>query len=220
MRRGSFVTLCGGALGAAQLAGRLTAAASAAELKEFGRVKLVDAAGNGLRAKSLITSEAYVFHYPYNATPCFLINLGRKTGSGVGPNGGIVAFTAICAHQLSYPSKDVSPITYAPEHSRVTGRAGVIVCCAHLSVYDPAQNGQVVSGPAPEPLTVIALDYNAPTDELYAKGVIGSDRFDDFFKAYKDDLIAALGPGVPHRLVSDTSTAVPLSKFTSQPLHC
>ena len=221
MRRASFVTLCGGALAAAQLAERLTAAASAAEYKEFNRVKLVDTAGNSLRAQSLFTTEAYVFRYPYNATPCFLIDLGKRPGSGgVGPRGTIVAFTAICAHQLSYPTASASPIAYSPGESHVAGRPGVIVCCAHLSVYDPAQDGRVVSGPAPQPLTAIALEYTALNDELYATGVIGGDRFDDFFKAFKGDLVAALGPGVPRRLVAETSTVVPLSKFTTESLYC
>ena len=58
-----------------------------------------------------------IFHYPYAATPCFLLNLGRplslpaelKTAAaqpyrwpgGVGPQRSIVAYSAICAHQLA-----------------------------------------------------------------------------------------------------------------------
>lgn len=221
MRRASFVTLCGGALAATQLAERFTAAASAAEFKEFNRVKLVDAAGNSLRAQSLFTTEAYIFRYPYNGTPCFLIDLGKRPGSGgVGPRGTIVAFTAICAHQLSYPTPAASPIAYSPGESHVAGRSGVIVCCAHLSVYDPAHDARVVSGPAPQPLTAIALEYAALNDELYATGVIGGDRFEDFFKAFKGDLVAALGPGVARRLVAETTTVVPMSKFTTESLYC
>ena len=86
---------------------------------------------------------------------------------GVGPGRAIVAFSAICAHKLAYPTREVSFIRYqAP--ARRPSDGGVIHCCADHSVYDPAAGARVVSGPAPQPLAAIVLEYDAATDELFA----------------------------------------------------
>jgi len=79
--------------------------------------------------KALLVKEdssphnAYIFFYPYVSTPCYIINLGEevqpveltlKDGKkyrwpgGVGSKKSIVAYSAICAHQWSYPTKQYS----------------------------------------------------------------------------------------------------------------
>ena len=65
---------------------------------------------------------------------------------GVGPARAIVAFSAICAHKLAYPTRDVSFIRYQPQRS-ATSDAQVIHCCADHSVYDPA-SGRARAGGA------------------------------------------------------------------------
>lgn len=219
MRRGSFVRVCGAALGA-QLQAWPASSVQAMELTPFDRVELVDTSGSAIRAKELSASQAYVFAYPYRGTPSFLIHLDRAATGGTGPGGTIVAFSAICTHQLSYPSKEVSAIGYSPGYSQVAERSGAIVCCAHHSVYDPAQGARVLSGPAPQPLATIVLEYDAGGDRLYATGVSGPDRFEDFFKAYKEELIDAFGRGEARTLVTGTSAAIPLDQYTRDPLHC
>ncbi|TAM60908.1 Rieske (2Fe-2S) protein [bacterium] len=219
MRRQSFVRLCSLAA-AAQFQARLGGVAAAAEAKAFNRVQLVDGAGKPLSVRRLSVQEAYVFLYPYLGTPSFLIHLPAAAAAGAGPERTIVAFSAICAHQLSYPSKEGSPITYSAENSAVAGRSGVIVCCAHNSVYDPAQGAKVVGGPAPQPLATIALEYDNKSGGLYATGVVGPDRFEQFFRAYAEELIAGYGRGQARRLAAGTAAAIPLSEYCHAPLHC
>jgi arsenite oxidase small subunit len=218
MRRDSFVRICGAAL-AAQVPVATPALASAT-LTSFNRVELVDETGPAVRAATIGTAEAYVFHYPYRATPCFLIRLGRTAAGGVGPDRSVVAFSAICAHALSYPSKELSPIRYSQGYSQVAQRAGAIVCCAHHSVYDPADGARVLSGPAPFPLATIRLEHDAATDRLYATGVRGEDRFDDFFTAYKEELIDAYGRGKERDLATVTASVVPLDRYTRDVIVC
>jgi Rieske Fe-S protein len=74
-------------------------------------------------ARQLKPGEAFLFNYPYTASPVFLLaferevkpaELAPRTSSvtrrpaGVGPNRSIVAFSAICAHKLVYPTSAIS----------------------------------------------------------------------------------------------------------------
>ncbi|MDD5330222.1 MAG: Rieske (2Fe-2S) protein [Sulfuricella sp.] len=238
MDRRRFIKICGVTAALAGLQGRYTESIEAAELKDYNRVKLVDGQGQPIKAKSLTTKDAYIFNYPYAGTPCFLINLENKPAGGeklmsdkgeytweggTGPNGTIVAMTAICAHQLSYPKKDVTPISYyATEKSEDAGVAGVIVCCEHDRVYDPAHGGKMVATnkKATQPLASIRLEYDPATDELYAKGVYGGARFDDFFKAYKKELIEDYGVGGAKQEVADTAKTVLLSEYSAVKDRC
>lgn len=237
MDRRNFIKFCGVTTA---LAGLQTGYPTlrAAELKEYNRVKLVDGKGQPIKAKDLTTKDAYVFNYPYVSTPCFLINLPAKPpggdklmGSngeytwegGTGADGTVIAFTAICSHQLSYPTKDGTPISYyATEKSEDAGRSGVIVCCEHDRVYDPAQGGKMIATnkKATQPMAAIRLEYDAATDELYAKGVYGTERFNDFFKAYKKELLEEYGPGVAKEEVANTAKVALLSEYSAQKDRC
>lgn len=208
----------------------------ATELTSFARVKLMDAQDQPIKASALGDTDAYIFNYPYASTPSFLINLGKPAADGnklvtrdgneyawrggVGANKSIVAYTAICAHQLAYPTKDVSLITYNSNKSEIAGRSGVITCCVHNSVYDPAQGAKVLSGPAAGPLSAVALEYDAATDELYATGVYGGTLFDDFFKVYKTQLNAELGAGTAKELVTATAKTVPFAEYSEMRIQC
>ena len=112
---------------------------------------------------------------------------GRASGS-------IVAFSAICAHKLAYPTREVSFIRYQKDRSSTSGGA-VIHCCADHSVYDPAQGARVVSGPAPQPLAAIVLEHEPASDELVALGTVGAEQFDAFFGKYDVRLEFEYGPG-------------------------
>jgi len=162
MQRRRFIQICStAAAGCAALElGPLPAWAADVPDVPQPPVLLTDAQGAPLKASALGTSEAYVFSYPYASTPAFLIRLGAAAQparlsadgqsydwpGGVGPDKTIVAYTAICAHQLSYPEKDSSVIAYDPKATQVSGKPGMIVCCAHQSVYDPAEGAKVMSG--------------------------------------------------------------------------
>jgi hypothetical protein len=112
----------------------------------------------------------------------------------VGRDRNIVAFSAICAHKLAYPTREVSFIRYQPERSPTSG-AHVIHCCADHSVYDPAEGARVVSGPAPQPLAAILLEYDAAQDSLFALGTVGAEQFDAFFDKYRVRLALEYGEG-------------------------
>jgi nitrite reductase/ring-hydroxylating ferredoxin subunit len=135
----------------------------------------------------------------------------------VGPEGRVVALTAICAHQLAYPSKEHTAISYYPPAKNTDAqRSGLIVCCEHARIFDPAHGGKMIAhNKVTQPLASIRLEYDAGQDELYATGAYGAQRFDDFFKAYKQELIDEYGPGVAKQEAVDNAAVVLLSKYSA-----
>ena len=169
MRRRNFIRLATGIL-AIGTAGFLRRDGEAEAAKPYQRVQLVDDQGRGIKAAALRGDEGYLFFYPYRSTPCFLLKLGNgvdnsgQTGAqgnprawqdGVGHDGSIVAYAAICTHQVTRPSPRKSFINYRPRGDEAGEASGRITCCLHGSMFDPARGGKVVGGPAPQPLTTI-----------------------------------------------------------------
>ena len=234
MDRRRFVRLCSTGLAAAAASPKLFAQQGGVE-QRYHRVRLLAKDGSPITASSLTIGVAYVFHYPFEGTPCFLINLGKPvapsslTGAGgqayewtggVGKDLSVVAFSAICSHQLSYPSKQHSFINYEHGESKVAGRSQVIVCCAHHSVYDPAQGAKVLNGPATAPLATIMLEQQKESGDLFATGTLGSELFTDYFRAYKGDLIREFGRGIARQQVAGATTVVPLTEYTQEQIRC
>lgn len=237
MDRRRFIRICGITAAVAGLQARYDAA-EAVPLKPFNRVQLVDAQGQPIKAQALSASEAYIFHYPYTGTPCFLINLpakpqgGEKLVSdngeytwegGAGPNGTIVAMTAICPHQLTYPTRKRALINYyANASSEIAARPGVIVCCEHERVYDPAQGGKMIATgkKATQPLASIRLEHDPASDSIYAIGVYGGARFDDFFRKYKKKLLQEYGPGEGREEAAGGALTLPMREYTEMWERC
>ena len=71
----------------------------------------------------------------------------------------------------------------------------MIHCCADHSVYDPSAGARVISGPAPQPLAAILLEYDTEHDELTAIGTVGAEQFDAFFRKYDFKLALEYGAG-------------------------
>jgi Rieske Fe-S protein len=212
MKRREFVKLCASAVAGVSASPELLGKAKR-ELHFYERVALIDlVTQKPVRASSLEVGETYLFHYPFVSTPCFLLNLGRPVTSsenlethdgdryywpgGAGPDRSVVAFSAICAHKMSHPSQSVSFINYRPgttsfrDHDeKVVQDAGVIYCCSEKSVYDPALGGQVLGGPAPQPLAAIALDYVEAEDSFYATATIGGEMFEKYFEVFGQRLV-------------------------------
>lgn len=228
--------MCGGTAALAGLQATYIETLRAAEVRSFNRVRLVDEQGEPLKATRLTTEEAYIFQYPYRSTPCFLISLPAKAGGpmtmqsedgdypwngGIGPHGTLVSYNAICAHKLSYASREQSPIGYTGKTaSKLAGRGGMIVCCEHERVYDPAQGGRMTAGKEPtSPLTAIVLEYDAGTDAIYAVGVAGDLLYEDFFHSYRRSLAAEYGPAAREE-TSGNSVAVLMSKYTRSIDRC
>lgn len=195
---------------------------------------LVDIHGVPILASRLRAETNYVFQYPYAATPCFLLRLPKPVRSpatlrrengtryewagGVGPDRTIVAFSAICAHKLAYPTKEVSFIRYQRDRSS-TSSGAVIHCCADHSVYDPLEGARVVSGPAPQPLAAIVLEHEAATDHLTATGTVGAEQFDAFFAKYEFKLAVDYG-GRERRPVEATTVVRELSQYCRNTIQC
>ncbi len=185
--------------------------------KQYASSILTDEHGKPVRASSLKALINYLFHYPFVATPCLLLNLGRDIG-GAGPSKSIVAFSAICSHKLAYPAREVSFIRFqATASSR--SEAERIHCCADHSVYDPAAGAKVMAGPAPSPLAAIALEYNPIDDTLRAVGTSGTEQFDAFFAKYDFKLNMEFG-GKARRLVTGNTQLQELTQFCRNVAQC
>jgi len=201
----------------------------------YARTQLVDATGAPVRARALVAETNYVFHYPFAGTPCFLLDLGRPAGppvmlrredgssyewqGGVGPARALVAFSAICAHKLAYPTRDVSFIRYQARRSAASD-AQVIHCCADHSVYDPASGGRVLAGPAPQPLAAILLEHDAATDGIAAVGTVGAEQFEAFFRKYEFKLALEHGAGKAQRPVGPSAVVRELAHYSKQAIQC
>ena len=202
----------------------------------YGRTRLIDIHGQPIRASKLATETNYVFHYPYESTPCFLLKLPRagdrveacssartatatRGTAALARERSIVAFSAICAHKLAYPTREVSFIRYQKDRSATSG-AAVIHCCADHSVYDPAQGARVVSGPAPQPLAAILLEHEPASDELAAVGTVGAEQFDAFFVKYGVRLEFEYGPGKAKRPIGDRAVVRELETYCKTTIRC
>ena len=231
MKRRGFIKFCAAsaaALGASEVA-------ADAHVHFYSRVKLVDDKGAPLRAAAVPANRNFIFHYPFTATPCFLLNLGRparrstslKTVAGepyewkggVGAGRSVVAYSAICAHRLAYPTRDITFISYRSEKSASNRLGNVIHCCAEHSQYDPAEGARVLAGPAPQPLAAILLEHDSSTDELHAVGTLGGEMFREFFDKYAFRLSLEHGAGA-HAPVSGACAVQDLESYSRQQMKC
>ncbi len=203
-RRG-FVRLCASMLAGIGASPTLLAQPPAT-VRHYARARLVDERGGPLTADQIKRGESYLFHYPYVSTPCFLIDLGRPVAAaalrtedgrsyewpgGAGPGRSIVAFSAICAHKMSHPTRSVSFINYRPERAAFRDRARlsaeraeIIYCCSEKSVYDPAQGARVLGGPAKQPLAAVLLETDTARGGMLAVGTCGGEMFERFFREF------------------------------------
>lgn len=236
MDRRRFVKLCASAMA---LSGAPCArAAVTGEVKRYDRAVLVDRSGQPLLAARLAVDRNYVFHYPYVGTPCFLLSLGTppprqhvaldtedglgyQWPGGVGPKRAIVSYSAICAHKLAYPTKQLSFISYkAARSGNSRATPNTIHCCAEHSEYDPAAGARVLAGPATQPLAAILLEYDPQTDALAALGTVGGELFEAFFAKYEFRLSMEHGHGKARRRVSGTAVVSELTQFCQQEIVC
>jgi Rieske Fe-S protein len=229
MERRDFLKFCAAASVAAP------AIAADARPKLYQRALLVDEKGRPLRAASVPANRNLIFHYPFAATPCFLLNLGKpvkpsatlRTAAneayewrgGVGPARSIVAYSAICAHKMSYPTRDISFISFRAEKSARNRHAAVIHCCSEHSQYDPAEGARVLAGPAPQPLAAILLDWSSATDEIHAVGTLGGEMFNEFFAKFEFRL-AMEHNGAARAAVAGSCTVQSLDDYCKQQVKC
>ena len=208
---------------------------SATTPRLYARSRLVDIHGEPVRTRRLASRANYVFNYPFTATPCFLLDLGKPVNAspllsqadgatyawsgGVGPAHSVVAYSAICAHKLAYPTREVSFIRFQAERSP-TSDGNVIHCCADHSVYDPSAGARVVAGPAPQPLAAIVLAHDAARDEIYALATLGAEQFDAFFVKYDVRLSLEYGTSRGRAPVTDTAVVRELDNYCKTTIRC
>ena len=203
-----------------------------AEVQNHPRSLLVDSQGSPWLARQFKKGEAFLFNYPYTVSPVFVIAFEREVKpaelvterrqrysapAGVGPDKSIVAFSAICAHKLMYPTTAISFIGL-----RSGGRgepSHVIHCCGDNSRYDPLQGARVIDGPAPQPLAAVLLEWDAGSDQLHAVGTRGGEMFDAFFDKYATKLELETGSGA--RTPSGATAVVrPAASYSRQWRSC
>ncbi len=231
MERRDFLKFCA----ATAAATGSTAIAADSRPQMYKRARLVDEKGRPLAAKAIPANRNLIFHYPYASTPCFLLNLGKPAKAsaqlktvddkayewkgGVGPARAIVAYSAICAHKLTYPTRDISFISFRPEKTPSNKLASVIHCCSEHSQYDPAEGGRVVAGPAPQPLAAILLQWDSAKDEIHAVGTLGGEMFNEFFQKYAMRLQLEHGSSAP-RAIGATTPVQELDSYCKQQVKC
>jgi len=231
MQRRDFMFACA----ASALAAPLTATPADSSPRFYSRARLMDPSGRPLAARALPANRNFIFHYPFAGTPCFLLNLGKPTKAsaqlktadeqtyewpgGVGADHSIVAYSAICAHRLTYPTREISFISYRDETSPGSKFAQVIHCCSEHSQYDPAEGAKVLAGPAPQPLAAILLEHDRKDDGLYAVGTLGGELFNEFFSKYEFRLALDHG-GHARTIVESRCIVSELAQYCRQQVKC
>ena len=77
MDRRSFIESCTAGAACLSAAAAVPVFAADARPKSYARSLLVNEQGDPLRARDLKAQSNYVFHYPFEATPVFLLDLGK-----------------------------------------------------------------------------------------------------------------------------------------------
>ena len=234
MDRRCFIESCTAAAACVTAGATLPALAADAKPRAYAPALLVDERGQPVKASGLRAQVNYVFHYPFEATPVFLLDLGKpalpqalstKNGlaygwpGGVGPHRSVVAYSAICAHKLVYPTREVSFISFRKKRAQRGVRDELIHCCAEHSQYDPASGARVLSGPAPQPLCAVLLEHDHRADTLTAYATLGGELFDDFFRKYEMKLSLEVGPKAKNAVAGETVVRE-LEKFCRNQIQC
>ncbi len=235
-RRGFFKVVGGTILVAANpaLINGFLRAETGELFKAYEKVKLVDGSGKAVKYSDLKKEVAYLFNYPYASTPTFLlrtdgatlqeVKLKAEDGTeyvwkgGVGKEKDLVAYSAICPHQLTHPTPKDSFITYVPKKKKTMAykKGGIIVCSSHLSAYDPKAGAKVLAGPAPQPLASIVIEVDKE-GHIWASGVLGADKFHDYFRSFKPELKEFYGNiRKAKKLVKISAKTVPISEYSQE----
>ncbi|MBV9258725.1 MAG: Rieske 2Fe-2S domain-containing protein [Ktedonobacteraceae bacterium] len=99
--------------------------------------------GTIAQVKSVSANSSTTFTIPSSGDPGILIHLN---------NGQFVAYDALCTHAGCQ-------VDYDPSQQ-------LIVCPCHGAEFDPAKAASVVAGPAPTPLSTVAISVDSATGAI------------------------------------------------------
>jgi arsenite oxidase small subunit len=213
------------------------------QYRAYASALLIDHNDQPITSTSFKNNDYFIFHYPYITTPCFLINLktsisqplelktednqSYRWSGGVGPENSVVAFSAICAHKMSYPTRSTSFINYHQEEvtfidnrNKSVKRNQLIYCCSERSVYDPAKGAAVLGGPATQPLTAIIIKYDPIANNYYATGTLGGEQYNRFFENFGFRIALENKIDDIQQLVSESTVAYPADRYTDYQIRC
>jgi len=92
----------------------------------------------------------------YMGYSAYIVRTGTPSIGGVGPNGDVVGYSALCVHMGG-------PVQYNPNT-----HCGV--CPYHYSQYDVTRDGTPVIGHPNQYLPMLVLEYDSSTGDIYALG--------------------------------------------------
>ena len=138
---------------------------------------------------------------------------------GVGPHRSVVAYSAICAHQLVYPTREVSFISFRKKRAQRGVQDELIHCCAEHSQYDPARGAQCSPGRRRNRSAPCCWTHDRKADTLTAYATLGGELFDDFFRKYEMKLSLEVGPKAKNA-VTGQAVVRELEKFCRNPIQC
>ncbi|MCI4336152.1 MAG: Rieske 2Fe-2S domain-containing protein [Thermoplasmata archaeon] len=124
------------------------------------------------------TADLLLFNYPLQNEPNFFLNLAappngtggvQNVPGGIGPNGAIVAYSAICQH-LGCPAPAIEYYPPGTCGTQFNGRDFYIHCSCHGSTYDVANGAANLTGPAVLPLPQVILETDAQGN-IFATGM-------------------------------------------------
>jgi len=128
----------------------------------FPRVKVA-------QLSDLQNNQPVLFNYPLDNEPNILVKLGQKAEVGIGPDGDVVAYSALCQHLgcvYAFQAAGTSPKC----NSEYQANSPVGYCCCHGSIFDFLHQAQVVSGPSPRPQPRVILEID-DSGAIYAVGM-------------------------------------------------
>ena len=136
--------------------------AATAGAPKFPQVKIA-------QLSDLQVGQPILFNYPLDDEPNILVKLGVKAKGGIGADGDIVAFSAICQHLgciYGFQTTGSSPAC----NSTYKADRPVGYCCCHGSVYDFTDAASVIAGPSPRPQPQVQLEIDN-SGNIYAVGM-------------------------------------------------
>ncbi|KAI3610886.1 Arsenite oxidase small subunit precursor (plasmid) [Cupriavidus necator H850] len=157
--RRTFLKLGGTSVAASAACAFAPTAASAATPIDTSKTKLPYPRKSLAQLGRMALNTPVSFTYPDAASPCIAVKLGSRVPGGVGPEGDIVAYSAMCTHMGC-------PVAYEPATK-------TFKCPCHYSIFDAEKAGQMVAGQATENLPRVRLTYDEKSGTVSAVGLEG-----------------------------------------------